>query len=291
MTGDRVSIRSHTGAMSADEMSSRFATLFDAIADVYDQSGAPFFTTIAGGLVERLAPGAGERALDLGCGRGAATFPLAAGVGPSGRVDAIDLAPAMVRLTAEEARRRGLGHVRVDVGDAASPAGCPAVEPGAYDLAASSLVLFFLPDPAAALRRWRPLLAPGGRLGFATFRPWTPRWRAVEDVFGDFLDISSIGAAAMPQIFADDDVVEDLVRAAGFDAVRTERVVYPIPFDDVEQWRRWSMGTGMRALWAAAPPASHDEILSRVAALLAEHPGPDGRPSLDVDVRYTFGRA
>ena len=151
-------------------------------------------------------------------------------------------------------------------------------------------MLFFLPDPAAAVRRWRGLLAPGGRLGFATFRPWTPRWQAVEEVFSDYLDIAGVESAAMPQVFRDDTTVEDLVRDAGFDDVRTESVVYDIGFDDAEQWRRWSMGTGMRALWMQTPAEAHPEILRRVAALLAEHPGADGRPSLDVDLRYTFGR-
>ena len=37
---------------------------------------------------------------------------------------------------------------------------------------ASSMVIFFLDDPTAALTRWRALLRPGGRLGVATFQPW-----------------------------------------------------------------------------------------------------------------------
>ncbi len=278
--------------MSPEEApSARIAALFDSIAEVYDQSGAVFFATIAGGLVERLAPTPGERALDLGCGRGAVTFPLAEAVGATGRVDAIDLAPAMVRLTGEDAVRRGLAHVHTDLADVSAPEQSDLVGAGAYDVVASSLVLFFLPDPGAALTHWRPLLAPGGRLGFSTFRPWTAAWRAVEEVFTDYIDVSAQASTAMPQVFQDDATVDDLVRAAGFTDVRSESVTYPIGFADVEQWRRWSMGTGMRALWAGTPPEAHGEILARVAALLAERSGPDGRPSIDVDVRYTFGRA
>lgn len=274
-----------------DDPVARVTGLFDSIAEVYDQSGATFFTLIAETLVGHLAPAPGERALDLGCGRGAVTFPLAEAVGASGRVDALDLAPSMVRLTGEEAERRGLAQVRLDVADVSDPCASALVEPGAYDVVASSLVLFFLPDPAAALSRWRAVLAPGGRLGVATFRPWTPRWQAVEAVFGEYVDVGSQASAAMPQVFRDDSSLEDLVRAAGFADVRTESVVHPIGFDDVEQWRRWSMGTGMRALWQATPPEAHDEIVARVAVLLAERPGPDGRPSLDVDVRHTLARA
>jgi ubiquinone/menaquinone biosynthesis C-methylase UbiE len=59
--------------------------LFDAVSDSYDQVGVDFFQPIAEGLVARLDPQPGERALDLGCGRGAALLPIARAVGPGGR--------------------------------------------------------------------------------------------------------------------------------------------------------------------------------------------------------------
>lgn len=268
-----------------------FAAMFDALAESYDQSGVPFFGSIARGLVERLRPAPGERALDVGFGRGAATFPLAEAVGAGGRVDGIDIAAGMVRLTTLEAEQRGLAHVHLDQGDASDPLGAHHVDPASYDVVASSLVLFFLPDPAAALARWRGLLVPGGRLGFATFRPWPPVWRSVEDVFADLAEGDGSAATGMPDLFGADESVEDAVGAAGFEDVRTEGVTYPIPFDDVEQWRRWSHGTAMRGLWRSVPEAAHPEVIERVAAILAAHPGPDGRPSLDVDIRYTLARA
>ena len=67
--------------------------MFDAIAPSYDRSGVPFFGTIASGLVDLLAPRPGERALDVGAGRGAVTLRLAESVGARGRVDAIDVSP------------------------------------------------------------------------------------------------------------------------------------------------------------------------------------------------------
>ena len=46
--------------------------LWDTLADSYDQVGVDFFAPIAAGLVDALDPRPGERAVDLGCGRGAA---------------------------------------------------------------------------------------------------------------------------------------------------------------------------------------------------------------------------
>lgn len=272
----------------AHEISAMFATMFDLLADSYDQSGVPFFTTIAESLVRRLEPAAGERALDLGAGRGAATFPLAEGVGPAGHVDAIDIAPAMVALTTDAVRESGLTHVRLAVGDASEP----DLAPASYDVLASSLALFFLPGPEAALERWRGLLVPGGRLGFSTFQPWPPMWQSIEDVFADYAeDPGRPGATEMPEVFREDAGVEAMTREAGFSDVRTETATYAIPFDNIEQWRVWSLGTAMRGLWMRAPQESHHEILRRVEEILASTRDDDGRSRLDVGVRYTLARA
>ena len=81
----------------------------------------PWFTPIGEALVRAVAPVRGERALDLGCGRGAALFPLAAAVGPAGRVTGIDLSAAMVARTASDVRARRLSTVDLHVMDASAP--------------------------------------------------------------------------------------------------------------------------------------------------------------------------
>ena len=147
-----------------------YAAMFDELSGVYDQTGVPFFSVMARGLVDRLRVRPGEKALDIGSGRGAVTRPLAEDVGPTGRVDAVDLAPGMVRLLGEDTAH--LAHVHVTQGNAADPR--PPAPP--YDVIASSMVIFFLDDPTAALtpvagvaasgrpRRGRDLPAVGRRL-------------------------------------------------------------------------------------------------------------------------------
>ena len=160
----------------------RVRATFEAIADDYDQSGVPFFVPTAEGLVEALEPRQGDRVLDIGCGRGAATSLLARAVLPAGAVDAIDLSPAMVEHTRAFLAAQGYD-ARAEVMDA----GDPTLPAASYDLIASSLVLFFLPDPVAALARWVELLAPGGRIGLATFGEEHPAWSAVNDLFRPWL--------------------------------------------------------------------------------------------------------
>jgi len=137
--------------------------IFDRVSATYDRVGVDFFQPIADGLLAHLSPRSGDRALDVGCGRGAVLFPLARAVAPVGTALAIDVSPGMVEATASEAASLGLA-VDVRVGDAVL-----AGDTGSFDLVASSLVLFFLRDPVAALRTWLDHLVPGGRVGISTF--------------------------------------------------------------------------------------------------------------------------
>ena len=60
----------------------------------------------------------GMRLMDLGCGPGDYALEAAARVGPAGRVYALDNWPEMARVTAEEARARGLGNILAMLADA-----------------------------------------------------------------------------------------------------------------------------------------------------------------------------
>ncbi len=264
----------------------RVRATFEAIADDYDQSGVPFFVPTAEGLVEALAPQQGERVLDIGCGRGAATSLLARAVLPSGAVDAIDLSPAMVEHTRALLAAQGYD-ARADVMDAADP----ALPPASYDLVASSLVLFFLPDPAAALARWVDLLAPGGRIGLATFGDDDPVWTHLDALFEPWLppamlDPKVVGPDAP---FSSDAGMEELLRTAGATAVRTVTRRLDVPWGDVEGWKAFSMSTGQRAMWAMVPAEERDGLEARAAEILQDARDDAGRVVIGQDMRYTLG--
>lgn len=261
------------------------AGVFDRSADTYDAVGVEFFGPIARGLAELLAASPGERCLDVGCGRGALTRPLAQAVGPGGGVEAIDLSPRMVELTADELADRPWVGVRV--GDAASP-GFPSQT---FDVVGSSLVLFFLPDPLAAVRAWRDLLAPGGRLGVTTFGAQDERWEQLDAKFAPYLpprmrDARTTGRTGP---FTSDAGMEQLLADAGLADVRTETREVTLVADDAEQYLRFSWSVGQRAMWEAVPQADLPALRDAMTAALEALAGPDGRIALSQQVRHTLG--
>ncbi|MDQ2758488.1 MAG: methyltransferase domain-containing protein [Actinomycetota bacterium] len=268
----------------------RVADLFDALSDTYDQVGVDFFAPIGAGLVQAVAPRPGERVLDLGCGRGAALIPLARAVGPEGHVVGADLSARMVEQCRRELAAAGLLHVQLLVADAQEP-DWGDTDVGGLDVVVSSLVLFFLPDPAAAVARWCGLLRPGGRLGVATFGSPDLAWARVDEVFRPFLppgmlDARTSGASGP---FASDEGIESLLEGAGCPQPHTTHLTLEVEFADAEQWYAFSMSVGQRAMWMAVPPEHREGVKTKALALLGESARPDGSLGFVQDVRYTVG--
>jgi SAM-dependent methyltransferase len=103
----------------------------------------------------------GMRVLDIGCGAGDVSFLAARLVGPDGSVTGVDASADAIDLARKRAREAGLANVRFLVDDITSVSLDVPV-----DALVGRLILMYLADPAAALRKLRPLLAPGGLMVF-----------------------------------------------------------------------------------------------------------------------------
>jgi ubiquinone/menaquinone biosynthesis C-methylase UbiE len=105
-----------------------------------------------GGLTEQVFLGAGlasgMRVLDVGCGAGDVSFLAAKHVGASGRVLGMDKSSASVAVARERAEAAKLQNVTFIEGDVTDL----SLE-HSFDAVVGRLVLMYLPDPVAALRR------------------------------------------------------------------------------------------------------------------------------------------
>lgn len=269
----------------SDETERRTARLFDALATEYDASGVAFIQPIAAGLVAALEPSRGGNWLDMGCGRGAVTWPLAAAVDP-GRVLGLDAAPAMLGLASAAATEQGITNVDFVLGSAQTPD--PALGP--FDGVASSLVLFFLPDPLAAVRGWLQLLRPGGRVGITTFGETDARWRDVDAVVAPYMPKQDARTSGSEGPFASDANMELLLQRGGFTEARTVVQRMDVVFSGFDQWLAFSMSTGQRAGWLAVPDADRDAVRDEAARRLLSHARPDGSIAFEQVVRHTLAQ-
>ena len=114
-------------------------------------------------VIERLAPAAGDRWLDLATGTGAiAERAAAAGASVTG----IDLSPVLIETAQEKAIAGGL-EIDYRVGDVERL----DLPDGSFDKVSSTVGIMFAPDHEAAAGDLARVTAPGGRIALAN---WTP---------------------------------------------------------------------------------------------------------------------
>jgi SAM-dependent methyltransferase len=185
------------------------------IAETYESILVPsIFAPWAQEILERARPiGPSDRVLDLGCGTGIVARLLRDRLGAGTRLTGVDASAEMIahaRTLAPEIDWREANAMKLPFADAS------------FELVASQQMLQFVPDPAAALREIRRVLAPGGRLVAATWRP--RRELPLFDLLGQIAE-RHLGVANEKRfLLGDEALLRGLLDDAGFADVRIEVV-------------------------------------------------------------------
>ncbi len=137
----------------------RIREFWDRDAETYDRSAShavsdPLEAAAWRAALRATLPEPPTAVLDVGAGTGSLCV-LAAELGY--RVTALDLSESMLSKARLKAEDRGLQLV-FEVGSAMTP------PEGPFDVVMERHVLWTMPDPAGALRAWRDVTAPGGRV-------------------------------------------------------------------------------------------------------------------------------
>jgi SAM-dependent methyltransferase len=216
-------------------------------------------------LVARLGLAGGESVLEIGCGTGALTLPLAAAVGGHGRLVAVDISEPMLGVARQRVGERGLRNVTLLLGDAQ----VFAFEPAGFDLATSRMGVMFFADPAAAFRNIGGALKPGGRLVFACWGPLAENrhWLIAYDVA-----LRHLGPPAPRPpheagtlAFADPDYIRGFLAAAGFAEITVERAHPTIIGGSPEEEARQAlmMGPTARLIEEKKPDEATRQAIAR----------------------------
>ena len=174
-------------------------------------------------LLERSAVALDERVLEIGCGTGASTIPLAEAVGPRGRVVGVDISEPMLAGARQRVADSGLGNISLLQADAQ----VHRLEAGGFDLIVSRFGVMFFADPVAAFRNLMPAARRGGRLCFACWGPleenqhWLIRYEVALRHLGP--PAPTTPRMPGPLTFSDRDYVRSILETAGFEAIEINR--------------------------------------------------------------------
>jgi SAM-dependent methyltransferase len=174
-------------------------------------------------LLARSAVAPGEKVLEVGCGTGAATVPLAEAVGDTGEVVGIDISEPMLAAARERISHIGLRNITLLRADAQ----VHAFEPNRFDLIASRFGVMFFADPVAAFRNLLGAMRSGGRLCFAC-------WAALEEnrhwLIPYEVALRHLGTPAPkpphapgPMAFADPEYLRSVLESAGCGDIEIRR--------------------------------------------------------------------
>src|SRR5215472_10387683 len=216
-------------------------------------------------LLARVPIGSGARVLEIGCGTGALTLPLAAAVGEGGRVVAVDISEPMLGVARQRVIERKLQNVALLLGDAQ----VFEFERGAFDVATSRMGVMFFADPVAAFRNIGGALKPGGRLIFAC---WGPLAENAHWLISYDIALRHLGPPAPRHdhepgtlAFADPGYIGRVLAAAGFSEITVERAHPTIIGGSPEEEARQAlaMGPTARLIEEKKPPKAIRQVVAR----------------------------
>ena len=236
---------------------------FDVAADAYDRFMGRYSRLLAPHLVDLAGVGAGQRALDVGCGPGALTGELVSRLGAAS-VAAVDPSEPFV----EAARAR---HPGVEV-HLASAEALP-FEADAFDAALAQLVVHFMTDPVAGIGEMRRVTHPGGVVVACVWdfvggaAPLSVFWDAVREFDPGAIDESHLAGARQGHL-------AELFSAAGLREVEETSLSIErehASFD--EWWEPYTGGVGPAGTYVKSlSPERQRELRDRCRALLPDGP-------------------
>ena len=216
---------------------------FSASADDYATTMAPALAPMAAEVVRRAGLRSGESVLDVGTGTGTAA---ALSRGEGRRITGLDAAPGMLKV----ARRQtpDVDFIEADFSRIPLP-------DGAVDVITAVHALLFADDRIGALREWRRVAGPGGRLSLSVPGPGDVVPAAV---FGDVYDRYGIPWGDDYPVPGD---LAQWARDAGWADIAVEAdPTTVIPLADEVAFRAWlRVGARGRAT-AAWTPERRDEF-------------------------------
>jgi SAM-dependent methyltransferase len=245
-------------------------------AGAYERYLVPImFAPWAERLADLAALAPGDRVLDVGCGTGIVARVAAGRTGRGGgTVVGLDANETMLTV-ARAAAAETAPAIDWRTGDAAA---LPFPD-GAFEAVFCQQALQFLPDPITALAEMRRVVAPGGRVALAVWRPlaYHPIYAALADLFARHAGPDV--AAMMRSPFSTWDVatLRGLIAGVGWNNARVLIGLDAVRFLSAEEFlRQEAASSPMAGAIAALPVGKRQAILRDLSPVLHDHTDDEG---------------
>jgi SAM-dependent methyltransferase len=248
--------------------------LYDRASTSYGTVGPPIFDVLGDQLAELAAVGAGDRVVDIGCGRGAALLPALRRCGEQGAALGVDVSFEMVRQTSGLLKKLENPPGGVLQGSAAAV----PVAGQTVDRLLCAFTVFWLSDPRACFEEMRRVVKRGGVVGVSMTSASDERWSWYGDLLVEYHDAHGVlaqqpvgnGLNQHPQ------VLEGALVEAGFVDTKTVSRTTTFQFPSFESWWhfQWSHGARLplEAMSESVLLSFKEDCRSRITAMTAAGP-------------------
>jgi len=226
---------------SPEDIKQQISSLFNIVADGYDNPSTRFFQFCADKMLDILQPEQNTRLLDIATGTGAVATNAAQRLLPGGQVHGIDLSEKMLEVAFNNAQKMALNNIELQTMDAENP----TFESDYFHNITCSFGIFFLPNMQKALENWLKILQPNGNIIISTFAadafsPLTDKFRNRLKTYG--IEIPDTHWFRLSQA----DECQQLLESAGFTDVSTTEKQMGYHLLNIEDWWDILWNTGYR---------------------------------------------
>ena len=219
----------------------------------------------------------GQRVLDIAAGAGEPAVSAAQRVGPRGYVLATDISEGIVELARQVALERGHAHIETRVMDGEKL----DLPDASFDAVICRLGLMYMPHPVTALREWRRVLKPGGRVAVVVFStPDRNPWGAVPaSIIRSRAQLPPpVPGQPGPFSLGAPGVLDGIFREAGFAAPEIQAVPAPHRTANAAEYIRVTREAfgGFNAMMGRLPPQERDSVWDEVEASMRSFESPGG---------------